>query len=68
MAIERVIYCDGPDCDTHIRTASLGRVPIGFIEAHEGTHEGVVIHEFCGWDCVMRFAATLPAPEIIELD
>ena len=68
MAIERTLYCDGPGCEVHIRTASRDRVPIGFLVVTEGSHDGPIPHEFCGWDCAMRFGATLPAAEVIDLD
>lgn len=61
MSIERVYYCDGPDCLTHSRTASLS-LPAGFFRVDEGEgHE----HHFCSWDCILRYAATMPAMEVI---
>jgi len=67
MTIERIWYCEGPECLTHIRTSRTSTVPIGFLLVTEGAHEGDQDHHFCGWDCVMRYAAALPPPEVIEL-
>jgi hypothetical protein len=76
MGIERTYYCEGPDCGSepggitnpcHVSTASPPPyLPGGFIETRE-TEDGVEInHYFCGWDCLTKFAAAKPLPEIIE--
>lgn len=67
MGIERTYYCDGPDCGdgqpVHTSTATPPPyLPIGFIETRQ---EGES-HYFCGWDCLTKFAAAKPLPEIIE--
>jgi hypothetical protein len=78
MAIERVYWCDNPSCadqfpddqDTpaHAKTASPPpHLPAGMLEVREGGPNGGSVHHFCGWECVMKFAATLPPPEIIPL-
>ena len=61
MSIERVYHCDGPDCETHARTAARG-LPRTFLRVTET--EGGSLH-FCSWDCVMRLAATFPPTEVI---
>jgi hypothetical protein len=59
MSIERIFHCDGPDCDRHVRT--LQTSPPMFLVVNE--HAGPDLH-FCGWDCVLRYAAT-KEPEIV---
>ncbi len=51
MTVERVIYCDGPDCEAHIRSGR--RLPAGFLRI-AGWGDALY---FCSWDCVLRFAA-----------
>lgn len=60
MAIERTFQCDGPDCDSHARTAST-KAPKGFLVV---TGDGGPMH-FCMWDCVLRYAATKEPTEVI---
>lgn len=61
MSIERVFHCDGPDCESHARTVGV-QPPTGFLVVREDAdHE----HHFCNWDCLMKFAAAKPLPEII---
>ena len=78
MAIERTYYCEGPDCggegglsgghtSCHVRTATPPPyLPPSFIEVREGNHDGTDEHHFCSWDCLMKFAAAQPIPEVIE--
>lgn len=78
MAIERTYYCDGPGCgDEHdggqpcnVRTATPPPyVPVSFIATREslpGNEE--IEHHFCGWGCLMKYAAAQPIPERIEWD
>lgn len=80
MAVERIIYCEGPDCggdgglvgghsSVHVRLATPPPyLPPGFIEVREGGHDGVDEHHFCSWDCLMKFAAKFPPPERIEME
>jgi hypothetical protein len=62
MSIERVFYCDGPDCETNVRTASSR--PATFIIVTEDA--GRSLH-FCTWDCVLRHAAEKPPVEAIPM-
>jgi hypothetical protein len=57
VSIERVFYCDGPDCERHVRTARLRSV---FITVTDGTGS----KHFCTWDCVLRHAAEKPPTEV----
>lgn len=60
MGIERIYHCDGPNCERHVRTT--GARPPLFLAVSEGAdHE---LH-FCGWDCLLRLAATKEPEEVI---
>jgi hypothetical protein len=62
MSIERIFYCDGPQCEHHARTASPR--PTGFLTVTEfGT--GRSMH-FCSWDCILRHAAEKPPTEVVS--
>jgi len=61
MSIERVFHCDGPECDRHVRTA--GTRPTTFL-AVAATGEPTL--HFCGWDCVLRFAASKEPETVIS--
>lgn len=61
MSIERVYYCDGPECENHARTAG-DLPPTSFLAVREDTDDS---HHFCGWDCLLRFAAEKPPAEVI---
>ncbi len=61
MSVERIFHCDGPDCTRHVRTSSLG--PPMFLTILD---DGKEFH-FCGWDCILRFAATKEPEEIVPL-
>lgn len=68
MSIERVFYCDGPDCQRHVRT--MAEFPsCGFIETRQASAGFPdARNHFCSWDCLMKFAAQHPPPEVIEWD
>lgn len=51
--IERTFFCDGEDCERHIRAAPGADRPQIFLIVHEGPAEW----HFCGWDCLLRHAA-----------
>jgi hypothetical protein len=51
MSIEHTFYCDGPDCERHVRSQESS--PPTFLEV---TDHPAKLH-FCGWDCVLRHAA-----------
>jgi hypothetical protein len=65
VSTERIYYCDGPDCERHVRTAAK-RPTGGFIFVTEGGSFGTM--HFCTWDCVLKYAATKPPVEIVVLD
>jgi hypothetical protein len=62
MSIERTFYCDGPDCDRHVRTTGT-RPPMFLTVSEDADHES----HFCGWDCVLRFAAAKEPEEVIPV-
>jgi hypothetical protein len=62
MSVERVFYCDGPDCERHVRTTDT--LPSMFLTVSESADHA---SHFCGWDCVLRYAAEQPPEEIIPV-
>ncbi len=64
MSIERIFYCDGPDCERHVRTA-LSRPQAGYVFVTEGGPDATL--HFCNWDCVLKYAATKPPVEIVAM-
>jgi len=64
MSLERVYYCDGPECERHVQTAAE-RPQGGFIFVEEG---GSAALHFCTWDCVLKYAATKPPVELVAFD
>lgn len=68
MSIERTYHCDGPDCERHGSSVTPPPyIPWGFLEVRQSSGQGDQSRHFCGWDCVMKFAATFPAEEVIPL-
>lgn len=75
MAVERTIYCDGPDCGgedrprVHVTTAMPPPyLPSSFLEVRgdrAGLNPNGEPAHFCSWDCLMKFAAAQPMDEII---
>lgn len=63
MKTETIFYCEGPGCERHVRTT--GKRPAAFFEVSTGA--GLEPMYFCGWDCTMKYAATLPPEEIIPI-
>lgn len=78
MAIERTYYCEGPDCGgeggadsettspCHARTATPPpHLPSGFLEVRGREAGEDYVNHFCGWDCLMKYAAKQPLPTVI---
>lgn len=66
MATERTFYCDAPECERHVSTRShRPGIGSGFLFVTEGS--AATLH-FCGWDCVLRYAAAKPPEEVIALN
>ena len=68
MSIERTFTCDGPDCELRVTTSA--EHPPTFITVfdepgmpHEQRHES----HYCNWNCLLKAAAKLDPPEVIEL-
>jgi hypothetical protein len=53
------VFCDGPECP---RSATEG----GAAECWLEVHEKATAFDFCGWDCLLRYAATIEPAEIID--
>jgi hypothetical protein len=70
MREQRTIYCEGPECDTHISTARPhGTYPMGWVTTswwEDGKADPV--EAFCSWDCVMKRAAKHPPVVTIPWD
>ena len=58
MALERTLYCDGPDCERNVTTASPPPyIPGGFYMVRtEAPGMRPARYHFCGWDCILRYA------------
>lgn len=64
MATETVYHCEGPLCDAHQQ--SMQPAPIrGWIQIRAGWEPGES-HDFCGWDCVLKYAAKFDPMEAVE--
>jgi hypothetical protein len=78
MSIERTFYCEGPAdlvgtngdrCGASMRTATPAPyLPEGVIETREKSDQGDVVHHFCGWGCLMKYAAAEPEPTVITFE
>lgn len=77
MSIERTYYCEGPDCSDsnargnacHVSTATPPpHLPASFIEVRQREDGEDYLRHFCGWDCLMKFAAKQPLPIVIPWD
>jgi hypothetical protein len=63
-----VIYrCAGPDCATWIQSTAVPP-PRGWIVVHEREDDIVAELDFCGWSCVLRFAARIDPEQVIEVE
>jgi hypothetical protein len=60
VAIERVFHCDGPECERYVQTQRV-RPELFLVVSEKG---GPSLH-FCGWDCVLRHAATKEPEQVI---
>jgi hypothetical protein len=67
MSVERILYCEAPDCERHVRSASPPPyIPGGFLEVRQSANNADSVWHFCGWDCAMRFAATQEPEEVVR--
>jgi hypothetical protein len=84
VSIERTYYCDGPEnadipgdgdqpdgCPKNVTAAMLdgAYLPGGFVEVRSHV-QGATYQElhFCGWDCLLRYAAQQRPTEYLTLD
>lgn len=73
MKLEGDVFCEAPDCNhswhaglTRFDGRELVSLPPGFLlvkEFSDREHEEFV---FCCHDCLMKWAAKVPPPEVIE--
>jgi hypothetical protein len=78
MSVERTYYCEGPTCGAredgdpqpiHVRTAiPPPHLPSSVIETRQRDAGIDDVHHFCGWDCLMRYAAEQPLPLVLGDD
>lgn len=79
MAIDRTYFCENPSCadgkpgesdqPASATTATPPPyLPRQIIETRQVDDDGETLHHFCSWDCLMKFAAAQPVPEIVPLD
>lgn len=61
MSIERLFHCDGPDCERYMRTQRAR--PAMFLTVSEPGRSRAL--HFCGWDCVLRHAATKEPEQVV---
>jgi hypothetical protein len=64
MSIEQTFHCDGPDCERRVSGAAH-REPGGRFLTVTGWAKAL---HFCGWDCVLKYAATKEPEQIIYPD
>jgi hypothetical protein len=64
MSIERVFYCDGPDCERYIKTRREFPPLFLTVTEHAAETHQPPLH-FCGWDCVLRQAATKEPEQMV---
>jgi hypothetical protein len=67
VTIERVFYCDGPDCERHVQTAGPRPMASFIFVTERGGGSTATLH-FCNWDCVLKYAATKPPVEVIPIE
>jgi hypothetical protein len=69
VKLEGTIHCEGPECNTHAHvgsgTVEAGRLPIGFLRVIEYGGSSDPEFAFCSCDCLMKWAAQVPPPEVI---
>lgn len=72
MILEGHVFCEGPDCEgsAHVGAASMnvGRLPNGWLKVREYGSGEDYTSAFCGCDCLMKWAAKVPPPEVIPFD
>lgn len=70
MKLEGTIHCEGPGCEVHQHvgpdTMRAARLPVGWLRVTEyGSGNGDLDTAVCGWDCLMKFAASIEPPIVI---
>ena len=64
---EYTYRCEGPDCETWGQ--GIKKPPVrGWVLIIEiDANDQVVEHDYCSWDCVMKDAARVDPPRVIEM-
>lgn len=58
---EITFHCQGPACQRHV--VSTEEPPVrGWLEVREEVGGRVLVHDYCGWECVMRAASHIEPP------
>lgn len=68
MKLEGVIHCEA-DCENHAHvgpdTMAADRLPVGWLRVTEFGGSTDPQEAFCGWECLLKHAATYEPPTII---
>ncbi len=65
MSRETTYFCEAPGCNSHVRAMCEPPATSFLVVRERIPSEPVSERDFCSWDCVMRFAATLDPIETI---
>lgn len=70
MSLEGTVHCDGPDCERHAHVSAVRMdaddLPPGWLSVTHHDDPIDVLAQFCGWDCVLRYAGTMEPEEIVR--
>lgn len=67
MTREMTYYCEEPKCENKQTSASEARPITGWLlVVMRLPTENPYLYDFCSWDCLMKYAASLDPPEEIE--
>jgi hypothetical protein len=68
LAREVTYYCEGPDCNIHVRSTAPAPVR-GWLLVQEPQDDGTAKNiDLCGWTCALRLAAGIDPEEVIEVE
>lgn len=62
MSVERIVYCDAPECKGHARTTARRPSGMLFVTGTGGLAAQSTLH-FCSWDCLLQFGSGQPPVE-----
>jgi hypothetical protein len=64
---EHVYYCNRDGCDSHQTSTAAAPITGWLLVVERAPSREPEQLDFCSWDCLMQYAATIPPPETIEL-